>query len=192
MRRTAYYFTNAITFYRLLAAPFLMYLVWNGNADLFKWVLPISFFSDLLDGFVARKFNVTSPLGSRIDSLADDLTILAATIAVLKFKFYFISENKEVISFMLLLFLFQLIYSLLKFRKISSFHTYMAKAAALLQGSFLIFLFLLPQPLYWLFHFAAIATILDLIEEIILVRLLPHYEINVKGIYWIFAKRRNI
>jgi CDP-diacylglycerol--glycerol-3-phosphate 3-phosphatidyltransferase len=41
-----------------------------------------------------------------------------------------------------------------------------------------------------LFYAAALVTTLDLIEEIILVWLLPKWEINVKGLYWVY-KRKN-
>jgi CDP-diacylglycerol--glycerol-3-phosphate 3-phosphatidyltransferase len=88
-----------------------------------------------------------------------------------------------------ILFLFQTVFALIKYHKISSFHTYLAKVAAILQGTFLILLFFFPEPLYFLFYAAAIVTALDLIEEIILVIIIPKWEANVKGLYWVYKRK---
>jgi len=152
-------------------------------------MLAISFVTDFIDGFLARKFGVASAFGSFLDSIADDLTILAAIIGVFVLKSQFINDNIVIVSVLLLLDVFQTIFALIKYRKISSFHTYLAKVAAIFQGAFLILIFFLAQPFYLLFYVAAIFTALDLIEEIILVIILRKWEANVKGLYWIFRKK---
>lgn len=153
-------------------------------------MLAFSFFTDSIDGWLARKFKVTSIFGARLDSIADDLTILAAIIGLFRLKMEFIRENWVIVTILISLLLLQNILALIKYRKISSFHTYLAKIAAVLQGCFLILMFLLPEPVYPLFYAAAIISLLDLIEEIILVILLPKWETNVKGIYWVMRKKR--
>lgn len=40
------------------------------------------------------------------------------------------------------------------------------------------------------YYIAAFITAIDLIEEIILVFLLPEWETNVKGLYWVLKKKR--
>ena len=70
----------------------------------------------------------------------------------------------------------------------TNFHTLLAKTAALLQGVFLIFVFFTEQPSLILFYAATIVTMLELIEEIILVGMLPQWQANVKGIYWTLKK----
>lgn len=192
MGKTEYYFVNAITLYRLVAAPVMIFFIFQGNFDLFKWLLPVSFFTDLVDGTLARKFKVSSIFGSMLDSIADDLTIVAAIIGAFVFKFDFIRNNFIIVIIMIVLLILQNIYALVKYKKLSSFHTYIAKIAAVLQGLFLILLFLLPQPLIWLFYAAAFVTILDLLEEIILVKILRIWEINVKGIYWVYKRKRKV
>jgi phosphatidylglycerophosphate synthase len=189
--KPVYYLINSITVYRLAAAPILMFFAFSGNIGLFKWVVPLSFFTDLIDGFLARKFNVTSISGSSLDSIADDLTIVASVIGVFVFKGGFIKSNILIVAVMLSLLVIQNVYALIKYKKLSSFHTYLAKIAAILQGFFFIFLFLLPQPSYPLFYTAAVITILDLLEEIILTRILPEWKINVKGVYWVYKKSRS-
>lgn len=188
MHKPGYYIINGITVYRLLAAPVLVFLVFSGNVDVFKWMLAFSFFTDLIDGFLARKYKVTSIFGSRLDSIADDLTILAAIVGLFVLKKAFIKEELILIGLMFFLFLIQNMLALLKYHKITSFHTYSAKLAAILQGLFLIFIFLLPEPVYILFYAAAAVTIIDLLEEIILVILLPKWQSDVKGLYWVLKK----
>jgi CDP-diacylglycerol--glycerol-3-phosphate 3-phosphatidyltransferase len=191
MNKTAYKIINGITLYRLLAAPFLFYLAFAGRIDLFKWLLPISFFTDLIDGFLARKFKVTSELGSRLDSIADDLTILASIAALFLFKKEFTIDQSFILTILFSLFIIQVLVSFVRYRKTTSFHTYLAKASAILQGSFLILMFLLPDPIYWLFYLASFVTFFELVEEIILVILLPKWQINVRGLYWVLKNSSN-
>jgi phosphatidylglycerophosphate synthase len=190
MRKQSYYLINAITFYRLIASPVLVYLALTAEINLFKWLLAFSFFTDSIDGFLARKFKVSSSFGSKLDSIADDLTVLAGFTGLLVLKMDFVKANLPIIIILFSLFILQIILALIKYRKFSSFHTYFAKLAALLQGCFLILMFFLPEPLYPLFYLACVITALDLAEEIILVFLLPEWETDVKGIYWVMKKKR--
>ena len=190
MRKGSYYIVNGITIYRLVAAPVLMVLIFTGNLVLFSVLLPVSFFSDLIDGYLARKFKVTSIAGTKLDSIGDDLTVLAALIGLIVFKTAFVMEEKFVLLTLFALYAFQNIAAFTRYHKMTGFHTYVAKAAAVLQGVFLIMIFILPAPVYILFYSAAIATAIDLVEEIILVFLLPKWEANVKGIYWVMKKNR--
>ncbi|HYD20610.1 MAG TPA: CDP-alcohol phosphatidyltransferase family protein, partial [Flavipsychrobacter sp.] len=88
------------------------------------------------------------------------------------------------------LFVSQIIMALVRYGKVSSFHTYLAKAAALLQGSFLILLFFLEEPPVILFYIATAVTALDLAEEMILVLLLPSWQADVKGLYWVLKEKK--
>lgn len=190
MKKRTYYLINGITAYRLIAAPVLVVLVFMGEVDLFKWLLPVSFFTDAIDGYLARKFKVKSILGAKLDSFGDDLTIFAAIVGLLVLKPDFIKEEMELLIVMFVLYLTQIILSLKRYGKLSGFHTYTAKVAAVFQGMFLILIFLTPEPLYMLFYVAALLTTIDLLEEIILVILLPKWEANVKGLYWVMKRKK--
>lgn len=191
MHRRSYYIINGITIYRLAASLLLLYLVLLKREDIFKWLLGLSFFTDAIDGFLARKYKVVSVVGARIDSIADDLTVLMAVIGVVVLKPEFIRQELNLIIVLLVLYLLQTIMALTRYGKISSFHTYLAKIAALFQGMFFVLLFFLPQWPMLLFYVASAMTILDLVEEIILVLLLPEWKTDVKGLYWIKKKAGN-
>ena len=74
----------------------------------------------------------------------------------------------------------------------TNFHTWLAKTAALLQGIFLLLTFFTGQPYLLLFYTAAIVTMLELIEEIILVYLLPEWKMNVRGLYWVLTRKKAV
>src|SRR5205823_520723 len=96
-KNRAYYLVNGITTFRILAAPVLVICIFTERADLFKWILAFSFFTDLIDGTIARKFNATSIFGAWLDSIADDLTIVAAIIGLFYLKLDFIKSELGII-----------------------------------------------------------------------------------------------
>jgi len=188
--KQAWYIINGITLYRIVAAPFLLILLFTGQHHIFKWLLGVSFFTDLIDGFLARKFKVTSLLGTKLDSIGDDLTVLVGVTGLFVLKFDFIKEQRIVFFILLALFAIQVSYALIRYRKMTSFHTYLAKTAALLQGVFLLLVFFTDEPILILFYAAAGITMLELIEETVMVHLLPTWQDNVKGLYEVLKKKR--
>lgn len=189
MPRRSFYVVNAITMYRLLAASFLTALIIYGHLELFKWLLALSFFTDAIDGFLARRFKVASVFGSKLDSIADDFTMAVAIAGAIVFKPELLRQELTVIIILLALFVIQVVAALVRYKRLTSFHTYAAKVATILQGIFFILLFFLPSPLYPLFYAAVIATAIDLIEEIIMVLMLPAWKADVKGLYWAWKEK---
>jgi len=180
---------NAITLYRTMAFPVLMFLIFTNRFDVFKWMLIVSFLTDAVDGFLARKFKANSVLGARLDSIGDDLTILAGIIGFAVAKTEFLKEHWMIFAVPLILFFIQTIAAWVRYKKTTSYHTYLAKAAAILQGFFMCSMFLFKEPAYWLFYTTASITTLELIEEIIIVFVLPDWKTNVHGLYWVLKEK---
>ncbi len=71
---------NALTLLRILAIPFFAIAVWYGHL----WEALILFvaagLTDLLDGWIARRFNQRSRLGAILDPAADKLLMTTAFI----------------------------------------------------------------------------------------------------------------
>lgn len=180
---------NLVTLYRTVAFPVLLVLIFTDQWDWFKWMLALSFFTDSIDGFLSRKFKVNSVLGSRLDSFGDDLTVLAALIGMVKSRWLFIQQEWIAFAIPLSLFFIQTAYALWRYGRITSFHTVLAKLAAVLQAVFLCSLFFFREPWYVWFYTASVVTSIELVEEIIMVRLLPTWQTNVRGLYWLFRTR---
>lgn len=187
--RISYYVINGITMYRLVSAPFLLLLAILGEYTWFKWLVAFSFFTDAIDGPLSRKYQVTSVFGSRLDSVADDATVMVSTIALWIIHPQFFSANWMIIAGLFALFGIQTTAALIAYKKVTSFHTYMAKIAAVAQAAFFIAFFFNFPLTYFLFLVAAIITALQLIEEIILVIMLPEWQTNIKGLYWVWRAR---
>ncbi|HMH23668.1 MAG TPA: CDP-alcohol phosphatidyltransferase family protein [Puia sp.] len=182
MAKPVYYIVNGITLYRVLAAPLLLLLVFRHEWGIFKWLLVLSFLTDAVDGYIARKYKVVSSAGAVLDSIGDDLTVLVAIIGLIVFDPIFIHRELLPVIILGVLYVFQILAALIRYGKLTSFHTWLAKIAAVSQGVFLILTFFLsaiPQPLFWI---AVILTALDLTEEIILVILLPRWKSDVHGL----------
>jgi phosphatidylglycerophosphate synthase len=190
MNKRSYYIVNGITLYRLMAAPLLLFLVFNGQFGLFKWLLAVSFFTDSIDGFLARHYKVASKFGAKLDSIGDDLTVIVAIIGVIVYKPGFLRQEIIVVVVLLVLVAIQTLFAFITYNKMSSFHTYLAKLAAVLQGIFLLLFFFLDGPVYILFYITAAVTAIELVEEIIIVVMLPQWETDVKGLYWVMRKQR--
>jgi len=80
------YIPNLITVSRLLLLPVLIWLLWEDNFA-YGWyaagVLAIIGVSDLVDGYLARRWDAVTNLGKIIDPTADKLTILVAVLMLL-------------------------------------------------------------------------------------------------------------
>ncbi len=186
----AYYMINGITLYRIITAPLLVVLLFKGEQELFKWLLGVSFFTDLIDGVLARTFKVTSILGTRLDSIGDDLTVLVAILGLGVLQPRFFIEQWIILVPLGILFLLQTGFALYRYGRITSFHTYLAKLAALAQGIFLLSFFFFETINYPLFYSAAFITIAELAEEIIIVWVLPQWKSNVRGLWWVLQKKQ--
>ncbi len=179
------------SFYRIAAAPLLIILLWLNERELFTWFLLISYSTDMIDGFLARKLKITSPRGSQLDSVGDQITLAIGVIGLFVFEYDFIKENYLLIIIAFIPYFIQMFIAYKKYGKATSFHTYLAKLSALTQGFFILWT-LFFGPIYWLFYFMIILGLLETIEEISLIFMYDKWVSDVKGIYWALKdKRRN-
>ncbi|MBO4229100.1 MAG: CDP-alcohol phosphatidyltransferase family protein [Clostridia bacterium] len=74
-KKTIFTIPNILSFLRILLIPLMMWL-YLGKGDILGAVivLLVSSLTDVVDGFIARKFNMISDLGKLLDPIADKLT----------------------------------------------------------------------------------------------------------------------
>lgn len=148
-KNTIYTIPNLLSFYRLLMFPYILYLSLSGHERLFAILLTINLVTDVLDGMIARLFNVQTDLGARLDSIADLGTYIAAITGIFVFKAS--DFQPHLWSFFVFIFLlcFAHILSLIKFGQLPSLYLYSWKIGGYIQGVFFIvefyFFSLLPQ-----------------------------------------------
>lgn len=74
---------NMLSMFRILLIPVYVVIYLGGNYLLAAGILAISCFTDLLDGQIARRFNMISTTGKILDPLADKATQLTMIICLL-------------------------------------------------------------------------------------------------------------
>lgn len=171
------------SFYRIAAVPVLLALVLLEYRQVFSWFLLISYSTDAIDGFLARKLQITSERGSQLDSMGDQLTFIMGLIGLWIFENTFIRENLLLIAIALALYILQMLIAFKKYGKATAFHTYLAKVSAVVQGLFILWT-LFFFPIYWLFYAMISIGVLETIEEIALILKYQVWVKDVKGIYW--------
>ena len=73
---------NILTISRFILTPFIFIAIIEKNFLLALILLIVSGLTDVLDGFIARKFNFISNFGKLIDPLADKFTQIGTLIAL--------------------------------------------------------------------------------------------------------------
>lgn len=73
---------NAITLVRIAACAPLAYWIVMGEARAALWLALAAGISDVLDGFLARRFGWQSELGGRLDPIADKLFLVSAFVSL--------------------------------------------------------------------------------------------------------------
>jgi CDP-diacylglycerol--glycerol-3-phosphate 3-phosphatidyltransferase len=179
------------SFYRILAVPLLAVLLWFGQRQWFIWFLLISYSTDAIDGFLARKLKISSARGSQLDSMGDQITFIMGLLGLWVFENPFMTEYLLLILIAFVPYIIQMVIAFKKYGKTTAFHTYLAKTSALLQGVFILWT-LFFSPLYWLFYLMIILGILETIEEITLIFMYDTWVEDVKGIYWALKDERRI
>jgi len=179
------------SFYRVIAAPFLIILLWLEERELFTWFLFISYCTDMIDGFLARRLKITSARGSQLDSMGDQITFIIGLIGLLVFETDFINKNYVIILIAFTPYIIQMLIAYKKYGKATAFHTYLAKSSALVQGVFILWV-LFFGPIYWLFYMMLILGLLETIEEITLIFMYDEWASDIKGIYWALKDKRRL
>jgi len=178
---------NALSAARMLAVPVLAVFAALGRETAFTWVLIPALLSDIADGLIARIYGLESRLGAMLDSAADTLLMLVSLYGLWVFYPEVITGHAWLIGTAVALWVLEDVLALVRYGRLSSFHTYLSKIVANLLGFFIGWLFLFGfQP--WMLHVAMGASILASLEEIALVARLPKWRADVRGLWWVWRE----
>jgi cardiolipin synthase len=179
---------NLISGLRLLAAPVLAWLALAGAEAAFTWVLIPALLSDIADGLVARLWHLESRLGAFLDSIADTLLMLVSVFGIWVFHREVLAGYPWLCGSAVGLWILEDVVALLRYGRLSSFHTVLSKVTANLLGLFIGVLFVFGlQP--WLLYLAAGASIVASLEELALLALLREWRSDVRGLWWVLRAK---
>jgi CDP-diacylglycerol--glycerol-3-phosphate 3-phosphatidyltransferase len=137
---------------------------------------------------IARAFRLESRLGAKLDSLADALLTVAIFAGIWRFHPDMVREHWLALALFLGAGLLEYVLAVLRYGRLSSFHTWSSKVAGFLLVVFVAVLFLhgfVP----WLFYLAITVAIASNLEEYALLALLPQWRADVRGL-WSLARKR--
>lgn len=172
---------NILSSFRLILAPVLLVLAWSSYSTGFMIVLIIAFLLDAVDGPIARWLNQESELGPKLDSWADFSIYLTFLIGAWWLWPEIVMRELIFILLTLASIIFPVIMSIYKFRKVTSYHTWLVKIAAVCMAPSAILLFLIDYS--WTFRLASIVCVMASIEEILITMVLKKPHSNVQSIF---------
>ena len=180
---------NALSVARIVAAPVLVGLAASGHASTFTWVLVPALLSDIADGLIARAFQLQSKLGALLDSVGDTLLLFASCYGIWVFHPDVVHDHALAAGLVIGAWLLENAAALMRYGRLSSFHTYLSKVAGYLLGIFVGVLFVFGfHP--WLLCAAVGASVFGNLEELVLLGLLPEWRADVRGVIWVLRERR--
>ena len=71
-----------MSFFRLVLVPFIVWICFSGEYGIGAALVLLSALTDILDGVIARKFNMVSDLGKVLDPICDKVTHAALMICL--------------------------------------------------------------------------------------------------------------
>lgn len=182
---------NILSLYRILVFPFIFWSILQGEKKLFIIMLSINLITDILDGFIARKFKLQTEFGARLDSIADIGSYILAFSGMSILERNFINEYKIEFIIIISLYILPQLISFIRFKRPTSFHLYISKVTGYIQGIFIFSYFLIGfSPMY--FYFMMTVCCAAYLESAVIVLLIPELRSNVKGIYFMIKEKGRI
>jgi CDP-diacylglycerol--glycerol-3-phosphate 3-phosphatidyltransferase len=172
---------NSVSFIRILMAPVLFYFALTHKPVWFLAALVFSGFTDVLDGFLARMLHQITAMGSRLDSWGD--FIIYTTMAICAWILWPDIVAEELISYVVIVISITspVIVGLLKFRTVTSYHTWTVKVAVVV--TFVGYILLFGGWLDWPFRVAAVFCAVAALEEIAITLLIHHEHVDVRTVW---------
>lgn len=172
---------NLLSGSRLVLAPVLVLLAWMGLETEFLATAIFAFLLDAADGPLARWLHQVSELGPRLDTWAD-----AAIYAVLPVCLWWlwpelIMREKLYVGFVLTALICPGIAGLVKYRQLTSYHTWLVKFAVLTTSLSILVLILQGPALP--FRAASLVCLAAGAEEVIITLVLDKPRSDVRSLF---------
>ncbi len=168
---------NALSVLRLALVPALLLLAAAGAVVPFAVLYALSLATDAADGFLARRLGQATAAGARLDSRADLATWLALPLCAWWLRPDVLRAEAPWVAVLLACLVVPTVLGMLRFRRLTSYHTWAAKAAGVALGAALLALFAwgAGAPL----RLATVLVAISQLEELAITAVLPGWRADV-------------
>jgi len=171
---------NVISIFRLFAAPVMLAMAVGQMHDAFAWFLVPALLSDAADGWLARKLQCESQLGSLLDSLADTLLMLVIILSIWFLHPAVYQQHWPIFAIVVVVWSIAHLLALFRYGRLASFHTRLLQTGIVLFAVFAMVLFIYGF-IPWMLYLAGIFSLIGAIEHFTLLVLVPEWTPNIRG-----------
>jgi CDP-diacylglycerol--glycerol-3-phosphate 3-phosphatidyltransferase len=161
--------------------PILVYLAANNYPKSFLILAVITLSTDAIDGYLARKLNQITNLGTTLDSVGDMMMYFTMPFCGWLLWPNMIMKEIIFITVVMIAFFIPMIAGLLKFGRMPSYHTWLAKTSTIFISIATLIWFTWKYP--FLFRFAVLIQVLVMIEYVAITLRLKEWRGNIPS-YW--------
>jgi phosphatidylglycerophosphate synthase len=159
---------NLLSAFRLAALLPLWILALLGEATWLAVGVAVAAFTDVLDGFVARRMGLTTSFGSRLDSVADHLLSSSVLLWLLWLRPEFFAREYVLLLAWAAFGAMTLLIGWLRFRRFGGLHLYSAKLAGTLGYLFAIWLLLTGDYRRTTFFVVLVTAFIAVLETLVM------------------------
>ena len=172
---------NLISMLRIFMAPVLLTLAFHQLSTIYLLALLFTLFTDVLDGFLARRLNMITELGAHLDSWGD--FIIYTTLAIAAWWLWPQIITEEILSVLAIIISFTLpvIVGLIKFHKVTSYHTWSVKIAVFV--TVISYVVVFSEWARWPLYVAAGMSLIAAIEETLITLIMKHEHTDIRSIW---------
>lgn len=172
---------NIFSLLRIFLVPILIILAYKEYPNLFLILAAIALATDAIDGFLARRLNQITTLGTTLDSIGDMMMYFTLPICGWLLWPEMIMKDILYIIFVMIAFIVPMFAGFIKFGRLPSYHTRLAKTSTAFISIATLIWFMTEFSL--LFKIAVIIQICVMIEYIAITLRLQVWRGNIPS-YW--------
>lgn len=179
---------NLLSAARLVCAPVLLALAWQGETRPFLVLFALGLASDVLDGVLARRLGQESELGARLDQWGDFALWISLPIGAWWLWPEVIFRERFFLALALACMLLPTAVAYARYRAVPGYHTWSVKVGAILMGISAPLLLVFDTS--WPFRVAALFQLVCAVDELGITFLLPECRHDVPSVFHAARLRR--
>lgn len=161
--------------------PVLLVLAWNGERTAFLVLFVCALLTDTLDGYLARRLGQESELGAKLDSWGDFSLYMATPVCAWLLWPELLLREAPYVTAVIASFILPVLAGFVRYRRLTSYHTWGAKLSAVLMGASTLLMFAGGPA--WPFRISTVILVMTQLEEIAITVVLREWRSNVPSLW---------